>query len=51
MMGGRPNDYEGKTQPKSNYVPTLEDPLRGYMNSHPVPRQRRARGMGSSETL
>ena len=51
MQSPRSRSNEGRTQPKSNYVPTLEDPLQGYMNSHPAPRRHRARGVGRSETL
>ena len=51
MLDPRSRRNEGGTQPKSNYVPTLEDPLQGYLNSHPAPRRHRARGAGTSETL
>ena len=51
MQSPRSRGNEGKTQPKSNYVPTLEDPLQGYMNSHPAPRRHRAGGVGRSEML
>lgn len=51
MHDPRSRRNEGRTQPKSNYVPTLEDPLQGYLNSHPAPRRHRARGAGTSETL
>ena len=51
MQSPRSRSNEGRTQPKSNYVPTLEDPLQGYMNSHPAPRRHRARVVGRSETL
>ena len=51
MHDPRSRRNEGGTQPKSNYVPTLEDPLQGYLSSHPVPRRHRARGAGTSETF